>query len=423
MDTLKLGLIALLAIAITACSAEQTTAEPGKTPKPKQATAAPAATPAFVEFKSPTGPGAAEPHLFAGRDSILLSWLEPVANTDRVALRYARYRHGAWSTPQTIIERNDLFVNWADFPSLVEDAKGVLFAHWLQKSSTGTYSYDIRMATSSDGRTWGAPFLLNRDGTYTEHGFVTLAPLKGGGVGATWLDGRKMKPEGGDQHGSHDAGDMSIRYATVNAKGELAGDTELDNRACECCATGMAMTSDGPLIAYRDRSSDEVRDIAYVKKSLSGWSKPARVHADDWKINACPVNGPQVDAIGNRAAVAWFTGAQEKGRVYVAFSGDGGAKFGKPVQIDEGNPAGRVDITMIDGNSALVTWLEQVGTAGKIRARKVSSSGTVEPAMTIAESTTARAGGFARLAKLGREIYVTWTEQVGKSKLVHVARF
>ncbi len=422
MDILKLGLTTLLAVVITGCSAEQTTAAPGDTRKPKPADAARAAMPAFVEFRSPTGPGAAEPHLFAGRDSVLLSWLEPVANTDRVALRYSRYRQNAWSAPQTIVERNDLFVNWADFPSIVEDAKGVLFAHWLQKSSTGTYSYDIRMATSADGKSWGTPFLLNRDGTNTEHGFVTMAPLPGGGVGATWLDGRKMNAEGGHEHGAADAGDMSLRYASISAKGELTGDTELDNRTCECCATGMAMTSSGPVIAYRDRSRDEVRDIAYVRKSSTGWSKPARVHADGWKIKACPVNGPQVDAIGNRLAVAWFTGAQEKGRVYVAFSSDGGAKFGTPVQVDEGTPTGRVDITMIDGTTALVTWLEQVGTAGKIRARKVSSSGTVEPAMTIAESTTARAGGFARLANLNGECYVTWTEQSGKSKLVHVGR-
>jgi len=419
---LKLGLITLLSVALTGCSAEQTTAAPADTPKVKPVTPVRAAMAGFVEFKSPTGPGAAEPHMFAGRDSVLLSWLEPVANTDRVALRYARYRQGAWSAPQTIVERNDLFVNWADFPSIVEDAKGVLFAHWLQKSSKGTYSYDVRMATSTDGQKWGAPFLLNRDGTNTEHGFVTLTPLKDGGVGATWLDGRKMKAEGGNEHGSHDAGDMSIRYANVSAKGELTGDTELDNRTCECCATGMAMTSAGPLIAYRDRSSDEVRDIAFVKKSSGGWSKPARVHADDWRIKACPVNGPQIDAIGNRAVVAWFTSAKEKGQVYAAFSGDGGATFANPIQIDEGNPAGRVDVLLLDDSMALVTWLEQVGKGGRIRARRVSRTGTVEPAITIAETTTARAGGFARLAKLDRDLYVTWTEQVGKSKIVHVAR-
>lgn len=374
---------------------------------------------AAIEIPPPAGASAAEPFLFAARDSILLSWLEPIPNTDRFALRFSRYRDEKWSPAQTIVDRNDLFVNWADFPSVIEDAKGTLFAHWLQKSSSGTYSYDVRMATSTDGATWSKPFLLNRDGTKTEHGFVTLAALPEGGVGATWLDGRHMS--GGGSH-EHDGGDMTVRYATVDASGRISNDTELDDRGCECCTTGMAMGPFGPVIVYRDRSADEVRDIAYVTKTATGWTKPARVHADDWKINACPVNGPQADAIGNRVVTAWFTAAQEKGRAFAAFSDDGGVTFGNAVQIDDGNPIGRLDVLLLDEETALVTWLEQTATGGEIRARRVRRNGSPEPAVKIADSSTARAAGFARTAKLGSDVYVTWTEQSATSKKIHVAR-
>src|SRR5215212_7512062 len=175
------------------CGPEQKTSAPEK-----EAAAKPAAEVAkagVAEFPSPAGVGAAEPFLFATRDGVLLSWLEPVAGSDRTALRFSRYRDGRWSAPRTIVERNDLFVNWADFPSIVEDANGALFAHWLQKSGGDTYSYDIRMSVSRDGgATWREPFLLNGDGKKSEHGFVTLAALPSGGIGATWLDGRNMKP-------------------------------------------------------------------------------------------------------------------------------------------------------------------------------------------------------------------------------------
>lgn len=406
------------ALLVLGCAKESSEAA-----KPLNIGASTKKTASVEEIASPAGVGAAEPFVYATSEAILLSWLEPVANTDRVALRFARYRDGQWFAPQTIVERNDLFVNWADFPSIVEDGKGVLFAHWLQKSGSGTYSYDVRMSTSSDGKTWVEPFLLNRDGTKTEHGFVTLTVLPDGGVGATWLDGRKMSADGGHEDAGHDlGGDMTIRYATVNANGDIADDTELDNRTCECCTTGMTMTSSGPVIVYRDRSADEVRDIAYVAKTANGWTKPARVHADDWKINACPVNGPQIDAIGNRAATAWFTAAQEKGRAYVAFSDDGGTTLDKPVQIDDGRPIGRLDVILLDEETALVTWLEQTGTGGEIRARKVSRNGRVHPAIKIAGSSTARAAGFARMAKLGTDVYFTWTEQGTTSKKVHVAR-
>ena len=91
-----------------------------------------------VEMSSPAGANAAQPFVSAARNAVLLSWLEPVANTDRFALRFARYAQGKWSDAQTIAERSDFFVNWADFPSIVEDADGVLFAHWLQRSGKST---------------------------------------------------------------------------------------------------------------------------------------------------------------------------------------------------------------------------------------------------------------------------------------------
>ena len=402
---------AVLAVLTLQCGKQETT-------QPVQPAMTAAREP-VEELPPPAGAGAAEPFLFAARDSVLLSWLEPVANTDRVALRFARHREGRWSGPRTIVERNDLFVNWADFPSIVEDANGVLFAHWLQKSDRGTYNYDVRMSASKDdGATWREPFLLNRDGKKREHGFATLVPLPGGGVGATWLDGRNMKSGGGHEE---DLGDMTVRYATIDANGAIADDVELDDRACECCTTGMTMTADGLVIVYRDRSADEIRDISFVRRTASGWTKPQALHADGWKIAGCPVNGPQIDAIGRHAATAWFTAAEEKGRAFVAFSGDGGATFTRPMPIDTGKPIGRLDVLLLDETTALVTWLEQTATGGEIRARIVRRDGA-EPSIKIAHSSTARAAGFARTARSGSDVYFAWTEHDGKSKRIHVAR-
>ncbi|MEO8379280.1 MAG: exo-alpha-sialidase [Acidobacteriota bacterium] len=375
---------------------------------------------AVVEIASPAGAGAAEPFLFAAKDSVLLTWLEPVAGTDRTALRFARYRAGKWSAPRGIVERNDLFVNWADLPSIAEDARGVLFAQWLQKGGTGPYAYDVRMAVSSNGgETWSKSFLLNRDGKAAEHGFASLVPLPGEGVGVTWLDGRNMTAGDGDEEG---AGDMTLRYATVDAAGTIAAEVVLDERTCECCATGMAVTTSGPVVVYRDRSADDVRDIAYVRRSGNGWSAPRTLHADDWKIVGCPVNGPQIDAIGNRAALAWFTAAGDQRRASVALSRDGGMTFGAPIKIDDGNPAGRVDVVLLNAETALVTWLEQTTTGAEIRARRVTFDGKAGPSQKIADSAAERTAGFARVARTGNDVFFTWTEQSAASKQVHVAK-
>lgn len=419
MRRVKIAAAAFLVLMtlLAGCAEERKDAAPA----PQKGKAAAPQT-AVEALPSPAGANAAEPFLATTRDGVLLSWLEPVPNTDRVALRFSRYGSGQWTAPRTIVERNDLFVNWADFPSIVEDAHGALFAHWLQKSGAGTYSYDVQMATSTDGgATWSKPFLLNRDGKQSEHGFATLAALPDGGVGATWLDGRNMTMGGGDHEG-HDAGDMTIRYATVDASGNIASDVELDDRTCECCTTGMTMTPDGPLIVYRDRSPDEIRDISYVRRGANGWSKPRPVRADGWKIAGCPVNGPQADASGNVVATSWFTAANEQQRVYAAFSGDGGETFGDAMVVDEGKPAGRVDVVMLGEGAALVAWLEHTPAGAEIRAKRIGRDGKRGPSVKIADASAARAAGFTRMTRTGDAVWFTWTEQDGKSKKVHVAR-
>jgi len=369
-----------------------------------------------IEIVSPARGGAAQPFLHATSDALFMSWLEPAAKPGTVALRIARLASGHWSEARTITEGTNLFVNWADFPSVVADRRGVLFAHWLEKSGSDTYAYNVRLATSKDrGRTWSKPFLLNRDGRKTEHGFVTLTPLAGSGVGATWLDGRNM-PEGKEE------GEMTVRYATVDEDGDVRSDVQLDGRTCECCTTGMAMTTDGPVVVYRDRSPEEVRDIAVVRRAGNGWTKPSLVHADGWKIAGCPVNGPQAASSGRRIAVAWFTAAQDHQRVYVAFSDDAGRSFGKPIVVDDGMPVGRVDIMMLDSKTAFVTWIEQTAAGAEVRARLVGRNLSPAPSIKIAASSVARAAGFPRMARAGRDVYVAWTDHSANEKRVHVAR-
>jgi hypothetical protein len=409
-------LTAVLLTSVLSCSGEK----PASPPAP--AASVNAVPQGLEELPSPAAGGSAQPFLFATREGVGLSWLEPVAGTDRVALRFALHRSGAWEPARTVTERNDLFVNWADFPSMVEDAKGALYAHWLQKSGKGTYAYDIRMTTSNDGgTTWREPFVLHRDGTETEHGFVSLAALPVGGIAAAWLDGRKMSAGAGDHEG-HDGGDMTLRYATVSADGSLAGEVELDSRTCECCTTGMAVTAAGPLIAYRDRDAVETRDIAWVRRDGAGWTTPKLARNDGWKINGCPVNGPQVDALGQGAVIAWFSGAEEKPSVYVAFSQDGASTFGAAVRVDEGKPAGRVDVVLLDSQTALVTWLEQTTAGAETRARRVSANDGTSPSIRIAESDAARTTGFTRIVRTGDHVWFAWTAREGETKQIRLAR-
>lgn len=372
---------------------------------------------------SPAGPGSGEPNLTVGPDGrVYMSWLEP-ANPGH-ALRFAVHDGTRWSPAQTIISRTDFFVNWADFPSLEVMGNNRLAAHWLERNGAGSYAYGVRIAQSADGgKSWGAPVMPHRDSSQTEHGFVAMWS-EGGTLGAVWLDGRKFKQPGpGAPKGGHDAGnEMMLVSTTLDAKGTRGAETRLDERTCDCCLNAAVMTSNGPIVAYRNRTTDEIRDI-YITRRVGGtWRAGTPVHNDNWKIAACPVNGPALAANGSRVAIAWFTAPGDSGRVNVAFSDNAGATFGAPVRVDGGTPSGRVDIALLPDGAALVTWVERVGgDVAAVRARRIGRDGKVGASVTIASSSAARASGFPRAAVTGANVMFAWTVP-GRPSSVRVAR-
>jgi hypothetical protein len=379
--------------------------------------------PASLEMlPSPAATGSAEPNLTAGPDGkVYLSWIEPVAAGGH-AVRFAAHDGARWTPARTIAQGTDFFVNWADFPSLHVLANGHLAAHWLQRTGRPTYAYGVRIARSTDGgATWSAPVAPHRDTSLTEHGFVALWS-EGSQLSAVWLDGRKTA---GAAPGSH-SGEMSLYTTTLAANGTLGREVELDGRVCDCCQTAAAMTSEGPVLVYRDRTHDEVRDIYTVRRTGTGagarWSTGTPVHRDNWTIAACPVNGPAIAASGRNVAVAWFTAPGDQGQVKLAFSSDAGATFGPPVRIDGGMPAGRVDVGLLGDGSALVTWVERTGgDTAAVRARRVTRQGQASTPITITSSTAARASGFPHLALTRTHAVFAWTVP-GRPSAVQVAR-
>jgi hypothetical protein len=171
---------------------------------------------------------------------------------------------------------------------------------------------------------------------------------------------------------------------------------------------------------YRDRSQTEVRDIYSVRQGSGSWGAPRPVHADNWEINGCPVNGPSVAADDRRVAVAWFTEADDQPRVKVAFSADAGATFGGPIKVDDGEATGRVDALLLPDGSALVCWMSGTAEGGSIKVRRIRSDGALGPASVIAETDISRSSGFPRMARLGDEVHFAWTE-FGKPSRVRMA--
>jgi hypothetical protein len=359
---------------------------------------------------SPAGPNSSGPQLTVSGKGVLLSWTERSGPTS--SLKFAERTPGGWSPVRTAASGTDWFVNWADVPSVMRLADGTLAAHWLQKSGPSTYAYDVRLAYSRDeGKTWSNSFLPHHDGTKTEHGFASLFQVPGAGLGLVWLDGRAMQAGGGhDQHGEG-AGAMSLRYGAFDKTWKQVVDLPVDLRVCECCPTSAAVTADGVITAFRNRTQDEIRDI-YVSRLENGkWTEPKAVHNDGWQIAGCPVNGPVLSARGRDVVIAWFTGVVPPGRVFVAFSKDAGRTFGSPVRVDDESSLGRVDVELMPDGSALATWME-IGARTELRARRLQPSGVRGQAITITQMSSGRSSGYPRVARSGSEFVFAWTEVV-----------
>jgi hypothetical protein len=380
------------------------------------------ATLAPQPIATPAAVNSAQPQLTTSKRGVLLSWIERAG--DLATLKFAERTAIGWSSPQTVASGRNWFVNWADVPSVLRLPSGALIAHWLQKSAASTYAYDVRLSYSiDDGKTWSASFLPHHDGTPTEHGFASLFPM-GDGFGLVWLDGRAMKsgdhpstPAGAssggrsgqvDDHGG--GGDMSVRFARFDKAFKQVEETSVDARVCECCPTTAAVTAEGVITAYRNRSDDEIRDN-FVSRLVNGkWSTPQAVFNDGWKIAACPVNGPSLSASGHAVAMSWFTVKGEQGQAYTAFSQDSGKTFGPPIRVDDGGTLGRVDLELMPNGSALATWIEFADQRAQFRARQIDRTGKRSAPVTIAGIAGSRSSGYPRAAIANGEVVFAWTE-------------
>jgi len=367
----------------------------------------------LYELASPVGHGG-EPNLFVMEDGRpVLSWVEYVNDTTD-AMMYSIFDSGNWSEGKMVAQGTDWFVNWADFPSMAVfpgDSKSMA-AHWLQKSADGTFDYDVRIAQSNDGgESWGDSFIIHRDSISAEHGFVTMVPVSENRLFVTWLDGRNTKGEGhaevGD-HGHHGA--MSLRAAQIDRDGKLYNEVELDAKTCDCCQTDAAMTAHGMIVAYRDRSDEEVRDIYIVREKDSGWTHPVSVHDDGWEIQGCPVNGPAIAAQGDFVALAWHTEADNEPKLLVAFSRDAGVSFSKPVHIDNGSPMGRVDVSILSDGTTFVTWLENGEQGAVILGAHIDANRNIVNKTTLVKSNAARSSGFPILESTKDGLMLAWTD-------------
>jgi thiol-disulfide isomerase/thioredoxin len=360
---------------------------------------------AQVALEPPTQPGSLAPSIVADGAGFRLIWWAP--QTEGHALMTARGEGDRWDTPVVIAQGGDYFTNWADTPSLSAGPNQMWLATWPEVLGDTPYAYGVAAAVSSDGHTWRGIGLLHDDTSATEHGFVSLTPVHEG-VRAFWLDGRDTL----------DGGAMSLRTVLVAPDGTLSSAERLDDRVCDCCATGATTIDGAPLVVFRDRSTSEVRDTAIVRLGGAN-TTPTPVYSPGWQVPGCPVNGPRVASNGAHLAVAAFT-AQPSARVSLVQSSDGGDTWRQPLVLSEGASLGRVDIAAL-ADGFVVGWLASTGDdQAAYLVQRVSVDGRVgRKPTTVFRTSASRRSGFPRLVVAQDRVIIAWTA-VGEHTQVRV---
>jgi hypothetical protein len=410
----RLGLVVLLVVMVTAaCRRESSQATDRRPP----------AEPAFgivvQPLSAPARGTSGQVQLTASSRGVLLSWLEQ--NDSSATLRFSELGNGEWSAAHTVASSDNWFISDADVPTVLRMSNGTLVATTYPAVDPTIEAYDLRLSYSNDeGKTWSRPLAPHHDKTKTQHGFASLFEQPDRTLGVVWLDGRAADAQSASAPPDQElnktdpqGGAMDLYFASFGPTWKQDAESSINARVCECCQTATAITADGPVVAFRDRSGQEIRDIHVARIEQGKWTEARAVHADNWRIDACPVNGPALSARGRTVAVAWFTAIGDMGHAYAAFSQDAGRTWGDPIRLDDDTSLGHVDVELLEDGSAAASWVEFANERAQFRVRQVKATRERSLSMVIAGAGAGRVSGYPRLARSGRDLVFAWTESGG----------
>ena len=350
----------------------------------------------LAPVSNPSAAGSIQPNWAIAADgSALLSWVEP-SKSGGYTLRYAVRRGTAWSEARTIAAGRKLWRHPAEMPGMVSLSDGTLLAYWVEKGRESSEEETIFVSSSKDGIKWTAPLIAHRDRSLMQHGLVSIVASGPQEASLLWLQALKGED-----------GPVSLMRTIVGADGKEIKEEELDKDTCSCCPTSTVKTAKGLLVAYRDHTPQDIRDIAILRFESGKWSASKILFPDKWEINACPVNAASASAKDNRVAIAWYTEANDSPRVQVVFSSDAGATFSKPTKVSTGDTLGYASTALNIDGGALVSWIEEGANSATVLVRAVSPAGVAGPVLKVAEGPRTSLG-YPKLLRAGSDTWIAW---------------
>lgn len=305
---------------------------------------------------------------------------------------------------------------------------------------------EIRLATSTDhGQTFGASQLISPVGAPGTRGWASLIVDEQHRVHVVWLDTRVAAAAaaatspaaraGGataavaagtnaaagvtHAHAGMSSTRQDVYAATVSPDGAIS-EQRVATDVCFCCKTAIVSSGPSRFAAWRD-IYPEGRDISFVKLGSTSEASRVRVSHDDWKIDACPEDGPAMTSTTLGAIqIVWPTlvsGADTKG-VFFAETSDG-EHFSPRVRLDAG-PASASHPALAASVAGVLAavWETSTGAGHRIEMRaRHSGSWNATVALTDDGSVASPS-----IAALGSDFVVAWSRKDGAASRIEVQR-
>jgi hypothetical protein len=184
---------------------------------------------------------------------------------------------------------------------------------------------------------------------------------------------------------------------------------------CFCCKTSVTPTTDNGVVAlWRHIFPDSVRDIAATVLGRKPGSPPTvtRVGADNWKIAACPDDGPaSVVSASNVVHAVWPTAVSSRAKGIFFSSSTGDLNFAARQRVDGGDAAGTAhpQIALVDANTVAVVWDEALGDESRVVLRRYNlRTSTWQDAEPLTNSAD---GIYPVAAGVDGDLLVAWTNR------------
>ena len=345
---------------------------------------------------SPAAPDSLQANWSVAADgSPLLSWVEK-SKDGSDSLRYAIHHGSGWTEARTVAAHRHFFHQPAELPEVIALSGGPLMAHWVELPKEGSEAEFLYVSASADGVKWTTPRVAHKDTSLVQHGLGSMVASGPREASLIWLQALKGED-----------GPVSLMRTVISAEGGMVKEETLDSDVCACCPTSVVKTARGLLVAYRDHTPDNIRDISTIRLENGRWTASKNIYPDKWQLDACPVNAASAAAKGDNVAVAWYTASGDKARVEMAFSTDDGATFGKASVVSTGQAYGYTSIAIDDAGGAYVSWLEHAGDGARLVARHFSADGTAGPVAQVAAGTRKNLG-YPKIVRAGNETWIAW---------------